>query len=131
TAAQTAFESIWPEHKWQAFGIEVGSGVSDQPMSDVESITGATTRAWRSLQASDAEYGVGLEGGVHPVLNSRFYWQHLLQLDEKVFGRQDPSCQEEIFFDCGWAVVMDRQGTVGTASSIRMQVPSVMMKHIH
>jgi inosine/xanthosine triphosphatase len=42
----------------------VDSGVSEQPRSVVETVTGAETRARRALEATGADYGIGLEGGV-------------------------------------------------------------------
>lgn len=44
--------------------VDVDSGVSDQPRSIEETVTGAENRARRALAATDADYGVGLEGGV-------------------------------------------------------------------
>lgn len=48
----------------QVKGVEVASGVSEQPMTDVETKTGALNRARLALEAVGAEIGVGLEGGV-------------------------------------------------------------------
>ncbi|ELY51218.1 DUF84 family protein [Natronococcus jeotgali] len=44
--------------------IAVDSGVSEQPRSVAETVSGAENRARRALEAGDAEYGIGLEGGV-------------------------------------------------------------------
>ncbi|WP_226481091.1 inosine/xanthosine triphosphatase [Natrinema amylolyticum] len=44
--------------------VDVDSGVDEQPRSIEETVTGAENRARRALAATDAEYGVGLEGGV-------------------------------------------------------------------
>lgn len=44
--------------------VAVDSGVSEQPWSVAETVTGAETRARRALDSSDVTYGVGLEGGV-------------------------------------------------------------------
>jgi len=45
-------------------GVDVDSGVSEQPWSIEETVTGAETRARNAFAATDADYGVGLEGGV-------------------------------------------------------------------
>lgn len=45
-------------------GIAVDSGVAEQPTGQRETVTGAKTRARRALERSDADWGVGLEGGV-------------------------------------------------------------------
>jgi inosine/xanthosine triphosphatase len=44
--------------------VDVDSGVSEQPRSREETIRGADTRARRALSESDADLGVGIEGGV-------------------------------------------------------------------
>ncbi|MFC7139456.1 inosine/xanthosine triphosphatase [Halosimplex aquaticum] len=46
-------------------GVDVDSGVSEQPISQAETVTGAENRAARALEADpEATYGVGIEGGV-------------------------------------------------------------------
>ena len=44
--------------------VDVDSGVPEQPWSVAETVEGAENRALRALEAADADYGVGLEGGV-------------------------------------------------------------------
>lgn len=47
-------------------GVQVSSGVSEQPMSVDEMYTGALNRAQNALKAvNGASYGVGIEGGLH------------------------------------------------------------------
>jgi inosine/xanthosine triphosphatase len=48
-------------------GAEVGSGVSDQPCTDNETLTGARNRAENvRKQVKDADFWVGIEGGIAP-----------------------------------------------------------------
>jgi inosine/xanthosine triphosphatase len=103
-AVKEAFSSVWPEKEWDVEGVSVSSGVSDQPMSPEESIKGAKNRAKRALAALHADFGVGLEGGLQKVGK---YW-----------------------FDCGWIIVCDREGTIGISTSIWMHTPAKMMKYI-
>lgn len=42
----------------------VDSGVTEQPQSIEETVTGAENRARRALETAGGDYGVGLEGGV-------------------------------------------------------------------
>ena len=49
-AVRLAFKTAWPRKEWAVEGVEVDSGVPDQPMSDEESICGARNRAQRSLE---------------------------------------------------------------------------------
>lgn len=44
--------------------VAVDSGVPEQPWSVEETVSGAETRAQRALDATSADFGVGLEGGV-------------------------------------------------------------------
>ncbi len=103
-AVQAAFEAVWPEHTWKIKGVAVPSGISDQPMSDQESIIGARNRARNALVAGEADYGVGLEGGLQQI--------------------------EEQWFDCGWVAVLDRNGYKGLGSTARLAIPSRMMRLI-
>ncbi len=45
-------------------GVAVDSGVPEQPRGRAETIAGAENRARRALAAGEADYGVGVEGGV-------------------------------------------------------------------
>lgn len=103
-AVKLGFKAVWPGKKWEVKGYDIFSGVSDQPMSDVESIAGATTRARRVIKATKADYGVGIEGGLQKI------------------GKR--------WFDCGWVVVVDKKGKVGIASSVRISTPSKMVRMI-
>ena len=103
-AALSAFQTLWPDQEWQAEGVSVASGVSDQPMSDEESICGARNRATRAMQASSADYAVGLEGGLHKIGND--------------------------YFDTGWIVVVDANGREGIGSTIRLITPPVAVEMI-
>ena len=78
-------------------GIAVGSGVADQPVGDAETIRGATQRARAALDASGADIGVGLEGGV---------------VEENGFMRT-----------CAWAAAVSRDGRVGVGGSLAMILP--------
>jgi inosine/xanthosine triphosphatase len=66
-SARIAFEQLWPDQKFEFKGINVKSGVSDQPMTLEDAIKGATNRAKRALKSELADYGVGLEGAIEPV----------------------------------------------------------------
>jgi inosine/xanthosine triphosphatase len=104
-AVKQAFEKVFPEDTWNVQGVAVKSGIPDQPMNDRQSIRGARNRARRAMKTLQADYGVGLEGGLHKI------------------GKQ--------WFDTGWMVIIDKQGNEGVGSTIRMKTPDVMMKHIH
>jgi len=63
-ATKAGFESFFSDAEVE--GISVESGVSDQPMSDDETLNGARNRATNALiEHSEADFWVGIEGGVH------------------------------------------------------------------
>jgi inosine/xanthosine triphosphatase len=79
-------------------GVEVVSGVPDQPWGDDETIRGARARAIAARDALSAELGVGIEGGV--VANS------------------DGSLRT-----CAWAVVVGSRDREGLGGSLSMPLP--------
>ena len=63
-ASRLAFEKMM-EGSFDVKGATISSGVSDQPMSDSETLQGALNRAnTASEQYPDADYWIGLEGGL-------------------------------------------------------------------
>lgn len=94
-AAATLF---WPEAV--TIGVETDSGVSAQPMSDQEMLTGALNRAAQALEkqgANGASFGVGIEGGV--IDTSDGMWAY------------------------AWVVVRDRDGAIGKGQTGRFLLP--------
>ncbi len=64
-ATYDGFKLAFPEQMIDVTGISVDSGVSDQPMSDAETLRGAVNRAETARLLSPlSDYWVGLEGGV-------------------------------------------------------------------
>lgn len=64
-AIRAAFERMFPQQSFVAEGVSATSGVSDQPMSDAETLAGARNRMWAARQAApQADYWVGIEGGI-------------------------------------------------------------------
>jgi inosine/xanthosine triphosphatase len=64
-AVKQGFEAMFPRQDFVCQGISAPSGVKDQPESDVEALQGALNRAQAvAQQALDANYWVGVEGGI-------------------------------------------------------------------
>jgi inosine/xanthosine triphosphatase len=80
-------------------GIAVASTVPDQPVGDDETIRGAIARARAAREATGAELGVGLEGGV--VMNANGSMR-----------------------TCAWAAVVARDGRQGVGGSLAMSLPT-------
>ena len=86
-------------------GVSVSSGVSDQPMSDADTYTGAVNRAHAvRLLYPDADYCVGIEGG----------------LEEK-------EGEFEVF---AWIVVLGKDGRMGKGRSATFFLPPPIAEHI-
>ncbi len=84
-AVENCVKRIWPEA--EVFGVDVDSGVKDQPRSKEEAIRGATNRAKMALKKGDADIGIGPEGSV----------------EDSELG----------MFLCGWVVAVNKEGEIG------------------
>ncbi len=63
-AALAGFQAMFPDETFTVRGISVPSGVSDQPMSDEETLNGALNRAQAARQQlTAADFWAGIEGG--------------------------------------------------------------------
>src|SRR5437899_11308302 len=80
--------------------VPVASGVPAQPTSDEETIRGALHRAREARRLSDADLGIGIEGGIHT--DAWGVWM------------------------CAWAAVVDRNGREGISCGVRFQLPPWM-----
>lgn len=64
-AVRNGFEKMFPDQEFEFNGVSVYSGVSDQPMSDKETLEGAMNRADNaSNREIDADFYIGIEGGI-------------------------------------------------------------------
>lgn len=67
-AVSVAFASFFPEDNFEVQPVSVPSGVSAQPLSDAETLIGATNRAKAARELEgDADFWLGIEGGLQPV----------------------------------------------------------------
>lgn len=66
-AVSVAFASFFPEVGFEIQPVTVPSGVSAQPLSDAETLLGATSRANAARELEpDADFWLGIEGGLQP-----------------------------------------------------------------
>lgn len=101
-AAREAVYKLWPDV--YVNGIEVSSGVSDQPMHDEDAIEGALNRAQQAREKLNTDLGIGLEGNVV----------------DTPYG----------MFTSGWAVVIDRAGRVGVGAGGRIHLPEPLAAQV-
>ena len=78
--------------------IAVPSGVSEQPWGDDETIRGALARAHAARTALDADWGIGIEGGV--------------------IAMPDGGVRT-----CAWAAIVTRHGRQGIGGSLSLELP--------
>lgn len=86
-AVEAAFAQVFPGESLQFDSADVGSGVSDQPMSDDETRRGARKRARNARAAApEARFWVGLEGGIEVIDGQlmAFAWMAVLGMDERI-----------------------------------------------
>ncbi|MBI2972890.1 MAG: inosine/xanthosine triphosphatase [Armatimonadetes bacterium] len=94
-ATRAVFARIDPRAGVEA--VPVNSIVSEQPIGDRETIAGALHRAREGRRLTDADYGIGIEGGVHQ--DERGVWI------------------------CAWVAVVDREGREGLGCGLRLRLP--------
>jgi inosine/xanthosine triphosphatase len=95
-AARAVLQRLAPHARVD--GIAVESGVRDQPWSDEETIRGALARAHAARSALDADWGIGIEGGVIDAGNGHVR-------------------------TCAWAAVVNRDGREGVGGSLSLELP--------
>lgn len=103
SAARAVLTRLVPEMRIEA--VAVPSGVSDQPFGDDETIRGALTRASLARERTDADFGVGIEGGV-------------VEMPDGTMRT------------CAWAAVVSRSGRHGVGGSLAMPLPDSVARLI-
>lgn len=86
-ATLEGFQRIFPDQSFEASGVSVASGVSDQPMTSAETIRGAMNRAMNAREKQpEANYWVGIEGGIDDTDDGMqcFAWVIVLGQDERI-----------------------------------------------
>lgn len=97
-AAREAFKVQFPEQAFDVIPLSVGSGVPDQPMSDVETRRGAMNRVDNARnEAPEADFWVGMEGGLD-------------YFDERLMA-------------FAWMAIADKAGRHSTTRSVTLPLP--------
>jgi inosine/xanthosine triphosphatase len=97
-AARAILSQPFPEATFIA--TEVASGVPEQPWGDEQTRRGALNRARRALDVAQADFGVGLEGGLIQTL--------------------------EGLMTCAWCAMVDRKGQAGYGGGVHILLPPVV-----
>lgn len=101
-AVADLFGQRWPQSA--IIPVTVDSAVSAMPMTSAECIVGARHRAMVARTAIEADFGVGLEGGVNPEP-----WGLML---------------------LGWVVIVDKFGREGVGCTAQLPLPAVLAQAI-
>lgn len=111
-AVEHAFMERYPECETMVIGKKVPSGVSDQPMTNAETLLGARNRAKRLLEVyRDIDIAAGLEGGVEIIIPGK---------------EKDP----DTYIVTGFAYLLSRDGVEGLGISPGVIIPHEVMKLI-
>lgn len=103
-AVRQAFAIVWPDREFSFDTLDAPSRVNDQPLSEEESIRGASNRAKFALEQTHADYAVGIEGGMYQINNQ--------------------------WFVSDWVVVIDSSGKQGIGGTPRYPVPQKISQHV-
>lgn len=99
-ASLVGFQQMFPHQTWEVEGLSIPSGVRDQPLSDTETLQGASNRAHGARKAQPtADYYVGIEGGVESLSDGSMSvaaWVVVLNHE----GRQGKSKTGTYFLPC-------------------------------
>lgn len=104
-AVELGLQAALPARAISLASLAVESGVSDQPFSDAETLTGAENRARAALAARpDADYGFGVEGGVEDT--------------------------DHGLLTFAWIVAADGRGRIGRARSAAFLLPEIVAEKV-
>jgi len=101
-AVENVFKKVFGKVK--ILNVEVESGVSHTPSSFEEIVKGAINRAKNALRITDADFGVGLEGGY----------------EKTKFG----------VLLSGVVAIVDKKGKIGIGSGGRTLLPKMIVKEL-
>lgn len=101
-ATRAVLKPLYPDAEFVT--LEVPSGVAGQPRGNTETRTGALNRAQGALAATQADLGVGLEGGVQ----------------DSEFG----------LLTCAWCVIVGADGRTGVGGNSSIMLPPAVAARV-
>ena len=91
-ATKEGFCELFPDEEISVEGMSVPSEVSEQPMTDEETLRGAKNRATNAQNNEpSADYWVGIEGGLHPQNDSYLAFAWVVILSKNQYGESRTS----------------------------------------
>jgi inosine/xanthosine triphosphatase len=87
-SALSGFKKMFPREEFEVEGVNVPSGVPDQPMGDDETYQGALNRAENAKRDfPNADYWVGMEGGLTDENNIMEAYAWMVVLSKNMMGK--------------------------------------------
>ena len=87
-AARRGYKRLFPSQESEWISCDGASGVSAQPMSSAETLQGALNRAEDvKRKLPDADFWIGIEGGVEPVENDLHAFAWVVVLSNHKVGK--------------------------------------------
>ena len=87
-AAEEGFRAMFPGEEFRAIPHKPQVSISNQPMSDIETLQGATERAQNARSSQpDADYWVGIEGGSQDINGEMQTFAWVVVLDKTRLGK--------------------------------------------
>ncbi len=87
-AAEAGFKAMFPGEEIEVSGVAVTVSVPAQPMSDAETLRGATERAANARSANpEADFWIGIEGGVSDIDGEMEAFAWVVALDRTRMGK--------------------------------------------
>ncbi|WP_310620551.1 inosine/xanthosine triphosphatase [Flexibacterium corallicola] len=105
SAVQKAFSLQFPECEILIDSVSVASDVPDQPLGEQQTRQGAVNRVHNArASTAQADFWVGLEGGISTV--------------------------EDEAFTFAWMAILDRSGKLSTSRSLALPLPAKVMERV-
>lgn len=91
--ARLAFKKMFPNLQFEFTSVDVDSGVSDQPKTDEETLTGARNRVANTIiKEPNADYYVGMEGGIEVLAGDMYSFAWIVVSDKERIGKSKGAC---------------------------------------
>ncbi|MEQ8473008.1 MAG: inosine/xanthosine triphosphatase [Marinoscillum sp.] len=91
-STKEGFQKIFPGLSFQFEGVSVSSGVSEQPMTDEETLQGAINRAQNAQkELPTADYWVGIEGGIDEAKDGMLAFAWIVIISNERIGKSRTS----------------------------------------
>ena len=125
-AVANVVKRIWPDA--EVIGVDVPSGISEQPRTDEEAIIGAENRAIAAMKQANVDLSRGAESGKDTDLSMNVDLNKSVDLSIGIEGHIKETSHG--MFVSGWVVAVDKNGKKGLGSGGYMLLPEKIAAEI-